>query len=126
MARLLCLDVKQYLVTEVECNDLRDYHKALDCDCFDIAHLKIGDKYFDCFVDDNGLFADDPLPSAITKEKDVLLVGNIVFANHDSEGNTTSLSDNDIKMIKQNIVIGTRTDVKTGAVDMLLMVIAEY
>ena len=32
-----------------------------------------------------------------------MLVGNLIFANHDSEGNTTSLSDNDIKIIKSHI-----------------------
>ena len=106
MARLICLDVMKSKVEEVECNELQDFYDAIGCDCFDIAHLKIGEKYFDCFVDDEGLFKENPIPSAISKEKEILLVGNIVFANHDSAGNTTSLSDDDIEMIKRNIVVG--------------------
>ncbi len=107
MARLLCLDVNKCKIYEVECNELQDFYNAIDCDTFDIAHLKIGEKYFDCFVDDNGLFKEDALPSAISVDnKEVLLVGNIVFANHDASGETTSLSDEDITEIKNNIALG--------------------
>ena len=101
MARLLVLDVigdKGFY--EAECNDLKDYYKELKCDCFDIATRCIGGKYFDIFVDDNGLFVDDPIPSALDDSFNVMLVGNLIFANHDDEGNTTSLSDEDIEMIK--------------------------
>lgn len=112
MANLLCLDVKNRNVYELTCNELQDFYKALDCDCFDIARLYIGGKYFDCFVDDNGLFREVILPSAINKKtNEILLVGNIVFAHHDREGNTTSLSKEDIELIKENIVIGFYGDV---------------
>ena len=108
MARLLVLDVignKGFY--EVECNELKDYYRELKCDCFDIATRRIGDKYFDIFCDDNGFFVEDPIPSALDDEFNVMLVGNLVFANHDEEGNTTSLTDEDIKLIKENSTILT-------------------
>lgn len=113
-ARLLALDVIGGTgFSEIECKELDDYYKALKCDCFDIAHRKIGGKdgkYFDIFVDDIGLFADSPIPSAIDGNGNVMLVGNLVFANHDNQGNTTSLSDQDIMLIRNNAVMLVRAD----------------
>lgn len=104
-ARLLCLDVidtgKIHVVT---CGGLDDYHKYLKCDTFDITRRNIGGKPFDIFCDDIGLFADNPIPSALDENMKPVLVGNLIFANHDTEGNTTSLSDEDIKHIKEHLI----------------------
>lgn len=35
---------------------IHDYYKYLGCSCFDIVHRKIGNKYYNIFCDDNGLF----------------------------------------------------------------------
>lgn len=103
MARCLVLDVLTGKgLYEKECNELQDYYDALGCDCFDIATRKIDGRYFDMFVDDVGLFSDNPIPSALDKDMKPMLVGNIVFANHDNEGNTTSLLDEDIDHIRQH------------------------
>lgn len=125
MADLLCLNVKENRVDEVKCQKLDDFYKYLECDCFDIACLKIGEKYFDCFVDDEGLFKEEIIPAAISKDGKVMLVGNIVFANHDSEGNTTSLSEEDIKMIKKNIVTVSIFDKVTNSLLLNRVVFAE-
>lgn len=101
MARLLLLDVIGGTgLKEIECNNLDDYYKALKCECFDIAHRDVDGKRFDIFVDDVGLFVDNPIPSALDKFMKPALVGNLIFANHDESGNTTSLSDEDIAHIK--------------------------
>lgn len=106
-ARVLVLDVlekKFYYEAEVE--ELDDFYKHLKCDCFDIATRRVGDKYFDMFVDDVGLFAENPVPSVFNADtKEPMLVGNVIFANHDAEGNTTSLTDADICLIKEHLVI---------------------
>lgn len=115
MARLLAFNPKTGEFTEFKQKTLDDFYKHLGCDTFDIAYLQIGkdkNKCFDFFVDDVGLFVEDNLPSAITENYEVRLVGNIVFANHDLEGNTTDLSDEDINYIKSNYIgVG---DAKTG------------
>lgn len=105
MARLLALDVIGGAgFYEVECNELQDYYTALKCDCFDITCRKIGDRVFDIFCDDIGLFSDNPIPSALDDNMQPCLVGNLIFAHHDLEGNTTSLSDEDIVHIKDNSI----------------------
>ena len=123
MARLLCLDVIGGKgLHEVECNKLQDYYDALKCDCFDIAGRVIDGKQFDVYCDDIGLFAENPIPSAfdIVTEKPNL-VGNLIFANHDSEGNTTSLTDEDMRRIEGRIGIVTRDDGKSW-----LIVLTDY
>ena len=106
MAKLLCLDTTMGLRT-VNCDDLQDYYDNLECDTFDIARRQIGGKYFDIFVDDCGLFVDKPIISAISKDLNPMLVGNLIFANHDGQGNTTSLSEADMRLIANNVVLAT-------------------
>lgn len=105
MARVLVFDVigKEGFY-EIEANELDDFYKHLKCDCFDIAQRKVGDRVFDIFVDDVGLFVEKPIPSAISSEFKCMLVGNLIFANHDMQGNTTSLSDEDIEYIKDKMM----------------------
>jgi len=104
-ARVLVLDVidgNGLYETEVE--NLNDYYEHLKCECFDIANRKVGDKRFDIFVDDAGLFVDNPIPSVLDRNLQPMLVGNCIFANHDYEGNTTSLSDEDVEIIKRETI----------------------
>lgn len=98
MARLLLFTGHEF--KEVTCDSLDDYYRYLECDTFDITSRNVGGKRFDIFVDDIGLFK-DALITGVSPELEVMLVGNLIFANHDQEGNTTSLSDADIKLIKK-------------------------
>lgn len=107
MAKVLVLNVldktaKPLYAAEVK--ELDDYYKHLGCDCFDIANRSIGGNRYDIFVDDIGLFKDDPVIAAIDTNGKPMLVGNLIIANHDLEGNTTSLTAEDIDVIGQNLV----------------------
>lgn len=104
-ARVLVLDVGKSEVREAECESLDDFYRELNCDTFDITCRKIAGRYYDIFCDDNGLFVEDPKVSAIDSRMSPMLVGNLVFANHDSQGNTTSLTDEDIAWINANILM---------------------
>lgn len=111
--RLLALDVIDGLgLYEVYCDndDLQSFYDVLKCSCFDIARRNIDGKLFDIFCDDIGLFADKPIPSALDSDMNPALVGNLIFANHDSEGNTISLSDEDIEYIKSHSAFITNMD----------------
>ena len=124
MARLLLMKIYDVDIDdqfeEIEVTELEDYYKHLECDCFDIAHRKIGDKYYDIFCDDAGLFRDGFIFSAIFPTGEGMLVGNLIFANHDDQGNTTSLSDDDIRNIKRNAHLAT------GDGNFLFRVVCEY
>jgi len=87
---------------QVEVDELQDYYDHLGCDLFDIASRKIGGRFYDIYCDDNGLFDDDPIISMINRNGEAMLVGNLIFANHDAAGETTSLSDEDINHIMKN------------------------
>lgn len=101
-----------------ECID--DYYKHLGCSCFDIAHRKIGNKYYDIFCDDEGLFKEDFIFSAIDPSGTGMLVGNLIFANHDDQGNTTDLTEDDVHNIMRN------THIATGDGHTLFRVVCEY
>lgn len=103
MARSLLLDVFNKEVKEVNCETLDDYYKYLQCDCFDIARRFIGDKMYDIFCDDIGLFKDDIMVSAVDKFGEPMLVGNLIFCLNDGYGNEADLQDEDIKNISDRI-----------------------
>ena len=119
-ARLLLLDVIDRTgFKEIECEDLQDYYNALKCDCFDIAYRRIGpeDRYYDIFVDDCGLFADDPIVSALDDHFKPALVGNLIFAKHDVQGNTVGLTDEDIAYIKRSSMAIVNFDEETEKIN---------
>lgn len=102
MARLLVFNVKQKKFYEAECNELKDYYKHLECNCFDIANRRIGGEVFSIYLDDEGLFKKKIEVSAINRSLDerTILVGNLIFSRTDINGETISLTDKDIELIK--------------------------
>lgn len=102
--RLFLLDIINNEAKEIQIGSgIDDYYKYLQCDCFDIANRELEGRRFDIFCDDEGLLKDSPTVSAINHEHEMILVGNLIFANHDSQGNTTSLTDDDIDIIKKHV-----------------------
>ena len=105
--RVLVLDVinnKGLYETYIDQDNIDDIYKEICCDCFDVAYRKIGDKWYDIFCDDEGLFKESSVPSAIYPNMKVALVGNLLFANHNEIGETTGLSDDDIHNITMSII----------------------
>lgn len=110
MVRLLLLDTEALnpmdAVREVKVEKLDDYYKFLNCDTFDIANRQVGNSRYDLFVDDEGLFRQNPRISAvIDSTQEPALVGNIIFAKRDTSGETVGLTDVDIHNIKNNIAV---------------------
>lgn len=82
---------------------LEEAYELIECTCIDIVRRKIGSKYFNIVVDDEGLFRCDPLPSAINADThEVMLVGNILIAGDGSD--LCSLTDRDISLIERNVM----------------------
>lgn len=104
--KTLLLDVfsEKVEVIDVE-DDLQAFYDRLDCTCIDIVQRKIGRKWFDVMCDDEGLFRDPQKISAIDNYGRPMLVGSLMFFHNDGEGNLVGLSDEDIKYIKDRIVI---------------------
>ena len=102
MARVLVLDVEHDELREAQCHNIDDFYRELNAEPLDIARRFIADKPYDIFVDDMGLLRepDSIVVSAIDGKGSPMLVGNLIFANHDGQGNTVSLTDQDIEHIK--------------------------
>lgn len=130
MARCLVISVTRPVteaVYETEINELEDFYEHLECGCMDVANRKIGSKRFDIWVDDEGLLKDSPIISAVSitdGEVVPMLAGNLIIANHDLEGNTTSLSDADIKMILEHVF--TRVSVQDHGLTIYPYLECEY
>lgn len=104
--RGLLFDAKKNDFTEVDVKDLHDYYKLINCSCIDVCRRKIGDRYFEIVVDDEGLLKDKPMLSAINPLDDnCVLVGNLIFYDGvDYEGEFTPITDEGVKIIKENLL----------------------
>lgn len=83
--------------------DLKGYYKLLDCDTIDITRRKIGGKYYDIICDDEGLFKETVMVSAVDGNNEAMLVGKLLICNHDEKGNEASLTQDDILNIEANV-----------------------
>ena len=101
MARVLVLDVEHDELREAQCHNIDDFYRELNAEPFDIARRFIGGKPYDIFVDDMGLLRepDNIVVSAVDSNGSPMLVGNLIFTNHDGQGNTVSLTDEDMSHI---------------------------
>ena len=92
-------------------HSLQAFYDTIHCfnDTIDIVMRKIGGKYFDVICDDDGLAKDPHHCSAVDKEGEPMLVGSFLVANHDSAGDTRSLTDEEIAVIQKSVqVVCTR------------------
>lgn len=103
MARTIVIDAEKKEVRIADCTKLDDFYREIGHTPFDIVTRPIGGKLYDIFVDDEGLFRENPIVSAVDSAGNSQLVGNLIIANHDARGNTTSLTNDDIRRIKKNI-----------------------
>lgn len=99
--KFVYLNVKQKAlpkVIDVEDN-LKVFYELIGCQYIDLVRRKIGDKYFVVICDDEGLFKENPIISAVDTKFEPMFVGNLIISNADDDGNLIDLSDKDIKQI---------------------------
>lgn len=103
--KAVLIDVEKCKVKTVDIkDDLDTYYNLLNCSCIDIVCRKIGENWYDIICDDEGLFKEEPIVSAFL-DNEPHLVGNIlVVGKADCRGNLTSLSDEQINEITQNVL----------------------
>lgn len=101
--RGVLVDVEEETVSVVEIPDeLDEFYQILNCDCIDIVARRIGyrKQKFNIVCDDEGLFKNPQKISAIDNLGNAQLVGNLfIVGDTDSEGNLTSLSEDDAAYI---------------------------
>ena len=84
-------------------NDIEAFHNTIDCRCIDIVERKVGDRCFDFIVDDEGLFRHNPMISALSQTGEPMLVGTLIITNSNEEGETTSLTEEDIEYLQKYV-----------------------
>lgn len=105
-AVLIDVDAEEAKTVEFE-HSLQNIYSLLHCDCIDIVSRAIGhgrsSKRFDIICDDEGTFKISPKISAIDNLGRPMLVGNLLVTNHDAEGNTVSLTDDECEFVLAHV-----------------------
>lgn len=94
---------------ELDYESYKSFYPLLECDTFDIQTRKFKDKYLDIYCDDEGLFKQGNKTSILTFDKNFdslveQIVGNVFVVKHDDEGDTISLTDEEIDMVLECVV----------------------
>lgn len=98
---------------------LEDMYREIGCNTIDIASRKVGGKWFDFIVDDEGLLKADPKVSAIYRNEaegtcEPALVGTLIICSHDDKGNTIDISLDDHLLLCDRIRILVTKNTETG------------
>ena len=102
--KMLLLDVYNCNVSVVDAENLEDYYKFLNCNNIDIVVRRINNCPFEFICDDEGLLKVMPKISAINKDFEPELVGNLLIAKGvDKNGNLTPLSNEDVEFLRNFI-----------------------
>lgn len=96
----------QHRVEETDAS-LEDLYRLTDSTGIDITSLRIDSTWFDFIVDDEGLLKRNPYVTALSSHMEPVLVGNLVICHHDSNGEIAGLSDADIKLLEDNLIVIT-------------------
>lgn len=93
-------------VYELEYNSYKDFYPILECDMFDIQTRKFNDTYLDIYCDDEGLYKEDNKISIVTQDNGSIvetIVGNVFICNHNNQGDSISLTEEEIKEVMSTI-----------------------
>lgn len=120
MINVFLLDVYNETIStiDIEPNDLDTLYEKLNCRCIDIVTRTVDGTQFDIVCDDEGLFHEPCKISAVGKDGRPMLVGNLIFAHHDAEGNLTGLEDGDMITLLMNIEAIRTKDYPSGYIVM--------
>lgn len=86
---------------------LEEWYRLVKCDLIDIQERQIDGVYYDFIVDDEALQKPRAKITALDKDGQPQLVGNLVICKHDGEGGETGLSDEEVKTLLDKIVVLT-------------------
>lgn len=91
---------------ELEYNSYKDFYPLLNCDTFDVQSRKFNGEWLDIYCDDEGLFKANNKPSILTFSNGELveqIVGNAFIVAHNDDGDTISLTDEQVQKVMATI-----------------------
>ena len=83
-------------------NSLAALLSIIKCHRVTCTQIEIEGRKIDCWSDDEALFNSHLVPTLFVNE-DLILFGNLVFTNHEEEGASTGLSEDDIAAVMRYI-----------------------
>lgn len=83
-------------------NSLAALLSIIKCQYITCTQIEIEGRKIDCWSDDEALFNSHLVPTLYVNDE-LILFGNLVFANHDEEGASTGLSEDDIAAVMRYI-----------------------
>ena len=86
-------------------NNLETYYSIIDCDTIDIVSRRFAGRYLDVICDDCGLLTDNPVATAVDTGYHPMLVGTLIIVRHNEEGETISLTEEDLKAIRKSVAM---------------------
>lgn len=93
------------LVRQIDSTDvLNEMCKIIGCEMIDIVQIEVEGKFYDIYCDDEFLLKDNPVPTLYLYNETVLC-GNLVFTTCDEDGKTQGLTDEDIKILTEYILV---------------------
>lgn len=94
----------------LEFNSYKDYYPLLKCDTFEVVTRCFNGHWLDIYCDEEGLFKEHNEASVLTMDKNdkiiEQIVGNAFIVNHDDEGETISLTNEEIKAVLSTVRLG--------------------
>lgn len=98
-------------------DNLRAFYEALHCDCIDIVSRVIAGIPVDIICDDEALLKNTQLLSAATpgRSTDYIYGSILVVGRADEEGNLTSLSPEQARVVKAKSTTIYQTNPETGS-----------
>lgn len=84
---------------------LETYYEMIDCDFIDITMRKIGGRYFDVIVDDEGLLK-GRMVQAYSADHEPMLAGSMIICHNDGEGGLVGITEEDEEILGEHITSG--------------------
>lgn len=83
-------------------NELEEYYRLLHCNYVENYRVTIGNKTFDIICDDEARLKKNTYPSVVSENTKIILRNNVLICNR-GKNSFTSLNDEDIELIKEQI-----------------------
>lgn len=103
--KMLLIDVEKGDVQVVEIKEHEDFHRFLNCTAIGIKQKLCAGMWLPIVYDDEFLFREELLPSAISKRtQEPAFFGNILIAGGEEEGDISSVNEVQVRMLISEIM----------------------
>lgn len=89
----------------VELKSYKDIAHLIGTDMWTTACRKFNGKHFNIYLDDLGLYREQPVITAVKTNNNERLVGNLLLTLMDGRGEDISLTDDDFKRLEDCIIL---------------------